>query len=77
MKSLFRISAESFDLLRCRVPPVPRIWGPGDNSYDGLVARNKLRWQSKTVLLLVFPAIGADIVLETRWWLTHTPSIAI
>jgi uncharacterized protein (TIGR00297 family) len=77
MKSLFRISAESFDLLRCRVPPVPRIWGPGDNSYDGLVARNKLRWQSKTVLLLVFPAIGADIVLETRWWLTHTPSVAI
>jgi len=44
--------------------------------YDDCVARNKLQWQSKTVLLLVFPGIGADIVLETRWWLTHTPYIA-
>ena len=45
--------------------------------YDESVARNRLQWQSKTVLLLVFPAVGADIVLETRWWLTHTPSVAI
>jgi len=41
------------------------------------VARNKLQWQSKTILLLVFPAIGADIVLETRWWMTHAPQVAI
>jgi uncharacterized protein (TIGR00297 family) len=45
--------------------------------YDDSVARNKLQWQSKSVLLLVFPAIGAYIVLETRWWLTHTPYVAI
>ena len=41
------------------------------------MARNKLQWQSKTILLLVFPAIGADIVLETRWWMTHAPQVAI
>ncbi|WP_109485417.1 DUF92 domain-containing protein [Occallatibacter savannae] len=41
------------------------------------MARRKLQWQSKTVLLLVFPAIGADVVLESRWWLTHSPSVAI
>jgi len=45
--------------------------------YDKFVPRNILQWQSKTVLLLVFPAVGADIVLETRWWLTHTAQIAI
>jgi uncharacterized protein (TIGR00297 family) len=45
--------------------------------YDKSVARSKLQWQSKTVLLLVFPAIGADVVLETRWWLTHSPQVAI
>lgn len=45
--------------------------------YDETVARTHLQWQSKTVLLLVFPAIGADIVLESRWWLTHSPQVAI
>jgi uncharacterized protein (TIGR00297 family) len=54
--------------------PALETW---DYRYDEFVARNKLQWQSKTVLLLVFPAIGADIVLETRWWLTHTPQVAI
>lgn len=60
-------------------PGCPRslAFGTGDNGYDETVARNKLQWQSKTVLLLVFPAIGADIVLESRWWLTHTPQVAI
>ena len=41
------------------------------------MARKHLQWQSKTVLLLVFPAIGADIVLETRWWITQVPHVAI
>jgi len=41
------------------------------------VSRKHLQWQSKTVLLLVFPAIGADIVLETRWWLTHATYVAV
>jgi len=41
------------------------------------VPRKHLHWQSKTVLLLVFPAVGADIILESRWWLTHSPNVAI
>jgi len=40
------------------------------------VARTKLQWQSKTVLLLVFPFVGADVVLETRWWATQMPTVA-
>ena len=41
------------------------------------MARAKLKWQSKTVLLLVFPFVGADVVLETRWWATQMPTVAI
>ena len=41
------------------------------------MARAKLQWQSKTVLLLVFPFVGADVVLETRWWATQMPTVAI
>ena len=41
------------------------------------MARAKLKWQSKTVLLLVFPFVGADVVLETRWWVTQMPTVAI
>jgi len=41
------------------------------------VARNKLLWQSKTILLLVFPFVGADVVLEARWWLTQMPAVAL
>ena len=41
------------------------------------MARPKLQWQSKTVLLLVFPFVGADVVLETRWWATQMPTVAI
>ncbi len=36
-----------------------------------------LRWQSKTVLLAVFPAIGAQLVLETERWLTDAPSVVL
>ena len=61
------------------MPRAPGPWrsGTGTNSYDKIVARDHLQWQSKTVLLLVFPAIGADIVLETRWWMTHSPNVAV
>lgn len=45
--------------------------------YDEFVARPKLLWQSKTILLLVFPFVGADVVLETRWWATEMPRVAI
>jgi uncharacterized protein (TIGR00297 family) len=41
------------------------------------VARPKLLWQSKTILLLVFPFVGADVVLETHWWATQMPAVAI
>ena len=40
------------------------------------MARTNLRWQSKTILLLVYPFVGADIVLETHWWTTHMPAVA-
>jgi uncharacterized protein (TIGR00297 family) len=39
--------------------------------------RPKLKWQSKTVSLLVFPFVGADVVLETRWWAAQVPTVAI
>jgi uncharacterized protein (TIGR00297 family) len=45
--------------------------------YDEFVTRPKLLWQSKTILLLVFPFVGADVVLETRWWATEMPRVAI
>ena len=41
------------------------------------MARPKLRWQSKTVLLLVFPFVGANVVLETRWWATQMSVVAV
>jgi uncharacterized protein (TIGR00297 family) len=45
--------------------------------YDKAMARPKLQWQSKTILLLVFPFVAADVVLETRWWATQMPVVAI
>lgn len=41
------------------------------------MARPKLQWQSKTILLLVFPFVGADVVLETHWWATQMPMVAL
>lgn len=49
----------------------------GSARYDDYVARKNLPWQSKTILLLVFPFLGADVVLQTRWWLTQMPAIAL
>src|SRR5579862_6347683 len=49
----------------------------GLGRYDEFVARSKLQWQSKTILLLVFPFVGADVVLQTRWWATQMPTVAI
>ncbi len=45
--------------------------------YDRCVARPKLLWQSKTILLLVFPFVGADVVLETNWWARQMPMVVI
>ncbi len=35
-----------------------------------------LNWQSKLVLLLVFPVVGAELLLQSLWWLHQYPSIA-
>jgi len=37
----------------------------------------KLYWQSKLVLLLVFPCLGADVVLKTQWWAVNLPSVPL
>ena len=38
--------------------------------------RPKLYWQSKLVLLLVFPVLGANAVLETASWAARLPAVA-
>jgi uncharacterized protein (TIGR00297 family) len=41
------------------------------------VARIKLIWQSKLVLLLVLPFAGASVVLQTHWWaVNYWPMVA-
>ena len=55
--------------------PVPR-GSIAMSGYDGVVARTKLLWQSKTILLIVFPFVSADVVLETHWWATQMPLVA-
>ena len=41
------------------------------------MTRTNLPWQSKTILLLVFPFVGADVVLQAHWWATQMPLVAI
>jgi len=41
------------------------------------VAKLKLIWQSKLVLLIVLPYAGAGVVLQTHWWATQSASVAI
>ena len=41
------------------------------------MAESKSDWQSKLVLLLVMPFMGADVVLETHWWATQALPVAI
>ena len=40
------------------------------------MARIKLIWQSKLVLLLVLPFVGADVVLQTHWWAVNIWQVA-
>jgi uncharacterized membrane protein len=40
------------------------------------VARIKLIWQSKLVLLLVLPFAGADVVLQSHWWAVNCWPVA-
>ena len=37
----------------------------------------KLVWQSKSVLLAVLPFAAASLVLQTHWWATQSPPVAI
>ena len=40
------------------------------------MARPKLLWQSKAVLLLVLPAVAVDVVLQAYGWAAQAPSVA-
>jgi uncharacterized protein (TIGR00297 family) len=41
------------------------------------VNRLALQWQSKLVLLLVLPAVAADVVLQAHWWLLADRTAAL
>ena len=41
------------------------------------MSQSKLKWQSKLVLLLVLPFAAAGLVLQTHWWATQSPPVAI
>lgn len=41
------------------------------------MTQTELAWQSKLVLLLVLPFVGADVVLEANFWAQHEPSVAV
>ncbi len=41
------------------------------------MTRTELRWQSKLVLLLVLPGVGAHVLLEARWWSLQSAPVAI
>jgi uncharacterized protein (TIGR00297 family) len=41
------------------------------------VAQKNLVWQSKLVLLIVLPFVGAGVVLQTHWWATQSAPVAI
>lgn len=41
------------------------------------MASTKLIWQSKTVLLIVVPFVGAGLVLQAHWWATQSYPVAV
>jgi uncharacterized protein (TIGR00297 family) len=41
------------------------------------VAQTDLRWQSKLILLLVLPGVGAHVLLEAHWWSQQAAPVAI
>lgn len=45
--------------------------------YDESVPHIKINWQSKLVLLLVLPFVGAGIVLEIHWWAVNLLQVVI
>ncbi len=40
------------------------------------MAQIELRWQSKLILLIVLPGVGAHVLLEAHWWSQQSPSVA-
>lgn len=48
----------------------------GVAGYDGAVAKNRLAWQSKLVLLAVLPFVVTQAVLECCWWASHAAAVA-
>lgn len=40
------------------------------------MTQRELEWQSKLVLLVVLPFVGADVVLESRFWTMQEPRVA-
>jgi uncharacterized protein (TIGR00297 family) len=41
------------------------------------VAQTDLRWQSKLILLIVLPGVGAHVLLEAHWWSLQSAPVAI
>lgn len=41
------------------------------------MARMKLIWQSKLVLLAVLPFAAADVILQTHWWAVNYAAVAV
>jgi uncharacterized protein (TIGR00297 family) len=41
------------------------------------VDQEQLAWQSKLILLLVFPAVGTELVLQAATWADRQPSVAL
>lgn len=41
------------------------------------MSKTQLQWQSKIVLLAVFPVVGAQLVLETELWAKDAPAVAV
>ena len=41
------------------------------------MGKSDLRWQSKLILLIVLPGVGAHLVLEARWWSVESSALAI
>lgn len=41
------------------------------------MARENLNWESKLILLIVVPFVATGLVLQTHWWATQYPAVAI
>lgn len=41
------------------------------------MTQEDLAWQSKVVMLVVLPAVGTDLVLQTSRWMGEQPSVAV